>query len=72
MRTEPTMKTSIKILYVNHRGERSVRRVEPKEITYGTCKPWHDEPQWLLVAYCMERGANRTFALRDVLAWDVP
>jgi hypothetical protein len=59
----------IEILYRNHRGEVGTRRIEPGRVEYGSSK-WHPKPQWLLHARDVERGVDRTFALRDVLRWD--
>lgn len=50
--------------YTNYRGEVSVRTVTPKGLRHGSTE-WHPEPQWLLVAFCHDRKAERHFALRD-------
>lgn len=58
--------------YRNHRGEESIRRVAPVRLYYGRCS-WHGEDvQLLLEAKDLDKGALRTFALRDVLEWMVP
>jgi predicted DNA-binding transcriptional regulator YafY len=60
----------VTLRYRNHRGETALRRVLPLRLWYGATA-WHPEPQWLLDAVDTERGVERSFALRDVLAWDV-
>jgi hypothetical protein len=59
------------ILYKNWRGEVGWRRVMPHEILFGST-PWHREPQWLLRATDLEKGAERHFALSDVQLWGRP
>lgn len=56
------------IRYTNYRGETADRRVIPIRIRFGSTK-WHPEPQWLLEAFDLDRGADRSFAMRDVLHW---
>ncbi len=51
--------------YRNHRGEVSERRVLPIRVYFGECE-YHAGAQWLLVALDVEKGEDRTFALRDV------
>jgi hypothetical protein len=58
------------LLYRNHRGEEGVRRVLPHSIWFGKTA-WHPEPQWLLHAYDLGKGAARDFALKDVIRWGV-
>jgi predicted DNA-binding transcriptional regulator YafY len=56
------------IRYTNYRGETADRRIIPIRIRFGSTK-WHPEPQWLLEAFDVDRGADRAFALSDVLHW---
>ncbi len=58
----------VEILYQNHRGETSRRIVLPESITWGDSE-WHPEEQYLLWAWCFERGAVRTFAMKDIREW---
>jgi predicted DNA-binding transcriptional regulator YafY len=58
-----------RIVYTNHRGATELRCIVPARVYYGATT-WHPEPQWLLVAWDDDRGAVRTFALRDVHGWD--
>jgi len=55
---------SIHFLYTNHRRELAIRWVTPKSIRWGVTE-WHTEPQWLLLAFDHEKGANREFALEN-------
>lgn len=56
------------IVYTNYKGKTSVRRIIPKQLFFGH-NEWHTEDQWLMVAYDLEKEADRTFALKDVKAW---
>ena len=58
----------VKIVYTNWRGETSIRNIEPKELIYGS-NEWHKEEQWLLIAYDVDKQADRTFACKDIKAW---
>ncbi len=51
--------------YVNWRGERARRVVEPVQLWFGATE-YHPEPQWLLKARDVEKGAMRDFALKDI------
>lgn len=55
----------IRFTYTNWRGETAERRVLPRRLRYGATK-WHPEPQWLLVAYDLDKEAERDFALKDI------
>lgn len=55
----------IEFVYRNWRGEVSTRRVVPLHLNHGATE-WHPEPQWLLIAFDVEKDAERSFALRDI------
>ena len=59
----------IKILYTNWRGETAVRKIIPKEIVFSSTE-WHPEEQWLLVAFDVDKQADRSFAIKDIKTWD--
>ena len=59
------------IQYINHRREIAMRTIIPHRIQFGTSQ-WHPEPQWLMIAYDMDKNAWRTFAMTDVLSWRPP
>ena len=56
------------MVYTNYKGETEVRRIIPKEITFGSTQ-YHPEEQWLLVGYDVDKNAERTFAMKDVKCW---
>lgn len=49
--------------YTNWCGETAERKIIPLRIWFGATQ-WHPEPQWLLAAIDVEKGAERDFALR--------
>lgn len=53
-----------KARYRNYRGEVSDRTIMPISVRYGATE-WHPEPQWLLRAWDVDKGAEREFALSD-------
>jgi predicted DNA-binding transcriptional regulator YafY len=59
---------TVRILYTNYRGETALRIIVPQKILFGETE-WHPEPQWLLEAYDVEKGASRSFAMKDIRAW---
>jgi predicted DNA-binding transcriptional regulator YafY len=60
----------VQILYTNYRGETAVRTILPIKIWFGATD-WHPEAQWLLDAIDFEKGAKRSFALKDIKSWSV-
>lgn len=58
----------VTILYTNYKGKTALRRVIPKSIMYSH-NEWHTKDQWLMLAFDVEKNAERTFALKDVKAW---
>lgn len=62
--TQPTGEP-ITFTYRNHRGEFGERRVIPFQIRYGTGVN-RPEPGWLLDAWCLDRGAMRSFTLANL------
>src|SRR5690348_2279896 len=64
----PEAKSVVVIRYTNYRGETADRRIIPIRIRFGSTE-WHPEEQWLLDAFDLDRGADRAFALKDVLQW---
>lgn len=52
--------------YVNYKGEASRRKVEGlPHLWYGTTE-YHQDPQWLMTAFDVNKQALRDFALRDI------
>jgi predicted DNA-binding transcriptional regulator YafY len=61
---------AVRVLYTNYRGETAFRTIVPERLFFGSTE-WHPEPQWLIEALDVEKGQNRTFAMKDVRAWIV-
>lgn len=61
-------KQEVLIFYTNYRGQTAERRIRPLRIWFGG-NEWHPEPQWLLEAIDVEKGAERTFTLSSVHHW---
>jgi predicted DNA-binding transcriptional regulator YafY len=58
----------VQVVYTNYRGETAKRTILPRRIWFGTCE-WYPEDQWLLDAFDLDRGADRTFALKNIRSW---
>lgn len=56
---------AIRFTYRNYQGEVSERIVERPSIWFGATK-WHPEPQWLMCATDLQKGALRDFAMCDM------
>jgi predicted DNA-binding transcriptional regulator YafY len=61
-------KLVVTIRYKNYKGETADRTIVPKAIRFSST-PWHQEEQWLLDAFDLDKGADRSFALKDVIGW---
>jgi predicted DNA-binding transcriptional regulator YafY len=66
----PDLSTMVCIDYVNHRGERALRRIIPQRVYFGVVT-WHSGPQWILDAWDCDKAAVRSFALHDIQQWGV-
>ena len=57
---------STKVMYTNHKGVQRVRNIDLRgaKFIFGS-NEWHTELQWLLLAYCNDKKAKRTFAVKD-------
>lgn len=58
----------ITIRYRNHRGEVALRRIVPQGIWFGATL-FHLDPQYLLLAFDVDKQMPRDFACRDILEW---
>ncbi len=56
------------IVYKNYRGVTSQRKIIPKNIWFGATE-WHPEEQYLLNAFDIDKNANRSFAMSDIISW---
>jgi predicted DNA-binding transcriptional regulator YafY len=51
--------------YVNWKGESGFRSAIVLNVYFGSSK-YHQEPQWLLVGYDLDKKATRTYAMKDM------
>lgn len=52
--------------YTNHEGKKSLRRVVPIHVYFGSTE-WHPEQQYLLRAFDLDKLAMRDFAVVDMV-----
>lgn len=62
--------SSVKVIYKNHEGITAYRNITPHDLIYGKTQH-HNVLQWLLTCFDHDRKEVRTYAVRDILAWDV-
>lgn len=55
---------ALRFRYTNWRGETAMRMVTPVQIWFGETE-YHTDPQWLMDGLDHDKGAARTFALKD-------
>lgn len=67
----PNEAAPLAFTYRNWRGEVGHRSVYPIRMEWGATE-WHPEPQWLLVAHDIEKGAERSFAVKDIIPDEHP
>lgn len=60
----------VTIRYTNYRGETAIRRIIPLQIRF-IATEWHPAEQWIIEAYDIDRGEDRSFAMKDILEWNV-
>ena len=60
---------AVEIVYVNWRGEQSIRSIGPMYVYFGTSAR-HPEAQWLLHAEDLDMKDTRDFAMNDVKSWE--
>ena len=53
--------------YTNWKGNTSNRRAIMRKLFFGATA-YHEEPQWLIEGYDMDKEAVRTYALKDITA----
>lgn len=72
MPEDPQSKVSIDhdvvIEYTSWRGRKSTRRIRPISFSFGATK-WHAEPQYLIKAFCYEKGRELEFAMSGISSW---
>jgi predicted DNA-binding transcriptional regulator YafY len=60
---------AVVIDYTNWKGERRKREVIPSALYYGFTE-FHQEWQWILRAFDVEKNTSRDFAMKDVHGWE--
>lgn len=60
----------VRIVYTNHREETAIRTIVPFRIWMGQTD-YHTNMQWLLDAFDEDKKAERIFAMKDILVWDI-
>ncbi len=63
--------SEVRVRYKNWKGEVEVRRIVPVHLHYGH-NQWHPEDQHLLDVFEVGKKVSRSFAVKDILEWDVP
>jgi len=56
----------LKFEYVNYKGARKIRTVEPHQIIYGKT-PHIDQDEWLLEGIDVEKNEKRLFVMRHIV-----
>ena len=59
---------AVRIVYTNYRGETDLRVIVPRRLETAETD-WHPEKQLLLHAFDLDRQAERSFAVRDIVDW---
>lgn len=62
----------VTIDYTNWQGNRSKRRILPHNLTWGKNAYHGPNALWLLESTDLEKGQPRSFALKDIHAWNGP
>lgn len=61
--------TAVEIDYTNWREERRMRRIIPHRLMF-TSDKWHGNiPQWMIIAFDIEKQEMRNFALSGIHGW---
>ncbi|WP_279483440.1 hypothetical protein [Aureimonas sp. SK2] len=60
------MSQPLTFTYTNWRGETAERRVIPGAFRFASTE-WHPEPQWLLVAFDLDKCERRDFAAKHIV-----
>lgn len=56
---------AIEFEYTNWEGRKGIRQAIPLNIRFGKSE-WHDVPQWLMLAYDIDKQAEREYAMADM------
>jgi predicted DNA-binding transcriptional regulator YafY len=60
----------VTILCSSHHGDGTRRKVHPGKIWFGSTI-WHPEEQWFLDAHDVDKNIYRTFAIADIIEWQI-
>jgi len=60
---------TVTIRYTNWKGETKDRHITPKIMFWGSTN-YHQELQWLLMAFDEDKQLERIFAMRDIQKWE--
>ena len=60
----------VKIRYINWKGAEGYRTIVPDRMWFGHTE-FHPADQFILDAFDVEKGAPRSFAMRDIKEWEV-
>ena len=56
--------------YMNHKGEKEFRRVQPKSIDFISNPTWGYQPRWLITGADVDKAAPRSFARARIVFTD--
>ena len=65
MQTQP-VDIPIKVKYKNYQGEIGIRNIIPQNVYYGSTE-FHKTDQWLMDVWDVEKDAQRTYAMLDIM-----
>jgi len=57
---------SLKVKYKTWQGEIGIRNIIPQNVYYGSTV-YHKENQWLMDVWDVEKNAQRTYAMMDII-----
>ncbi|RLA60501.1 MAG: hypothetical protein DRQ89_12740 [Epsilonproteobacteria bacterium] len=55
----------LKFDYTNWKGKKATREIIVECVEYGFTE-FHEQSQWLLRGFCLEKNETRSFAMRDI------
>lgn len=61
-------KRAVRLDYTNYKQVRSERAVIPLVFFFGSTEH-HEEDQWLILAFDVDKQEERTFAMKDIHSW---
>lgn len=60
---------SVAILYKNYKGTVKVMNIRPLKMWHGSTQ-YYPQKQWLLDVQDVDRGVQRTLAMKSIRVWD--